>query len=72
MADTPLFPDDRMPKSSDPWAKRNAWRTQGPFTARARWSRALPGLPLGVGAFIVYCAVEWAQEKYGDAKPAHH
>ncbi|BFZ53284.1 hypothetical protein PYCC9005_000307 [Savitreella phatthalungensis] len=59
------------PPTKDPWARREAWRYQGPFSPRARFMSAFPGLGLGVGAFVVYLIAEKIFESK-DGDKAHH
>ena len=42
----------------DPWAKREAWRKHPIFSHGFYFRHMFPGLTLGVGAFVVYCAWE--------------
>jgi len=47
----------RKPEN-DPWARHEAWRSQGPFTRWNRWKRTLPGLGSATVAFALYCVYE--------------
>jgi len=42
----------------DPWARHEAWRSEGPFTRWNRFRRALPGLGSASVAFAIYCVYE--------------
>ncbi|EMR08549.1 hypothetical protein PNEG_03030 [Pneumocystis murina B123] len=48
---------------NDPWRKREAWRSQYPFTTIMKINKIFPGLGLGIGAFVIYCCVEKIFEK---------
>ncbi|KAL6018066.1 hypothetical protein ACNR91_001507 [Candidozyma auris] len=40
--------------SSNPWAKRDAWRYEGQFSRINRFKSAFPGLGIATVAFSVY------------------
>lgn len=44
--------------SSNPWAKRDAWRYEGQFSRLNRFKAAFPGFGIAVGAFSLYVAYE--------------
>lgn len=44
--------------SSNPWAKRDAWRYEGQFSRLNRFKAAFPGFGIAVGAFSLYLAYE--------------
>jgi hypothetical protein len=50
------------------FAKLDAWRKHP--LLKLRISTIFPGFGLAVGAFAVYCAVDFATQK-AEAKPAH-
>ncbi|KAF9971590.1 hypothetical protein BGZ73_005434 [Actinomortierella ambigua] len=56
--------------TTDPWHKRNAWRTQHAlFTRATRIKSMFPGFTLGAGAFAVYLGYEYLTAPKADA---HH
>lgn len=57
--------------SSNPWAKRDAWRYEGQFSRFNRFKSAFPGFGIAVGAFTVYLAYEKLVLKK-DAHDEHH
>jgi NADH dehydrogenase (ubiquinone) 1 beta subcomplex subunit 3 len=42
----------------DPWAAREAWRKHPIFSHRFMFRNFVPGIGLGVGAFVAYFAVD--------------
>lgn len=54
--------------SSNPWAKRDAWRYQGQFTRFNRYKNAFPGFGIGLAAFLIYKGYEQLTHKPHD----HH
>lgn len=40
--------------STNPWAKRDAWRYEGQFSRWNRFRSAFPGLGIALGAFALY------------------
>uniref|UniRef100_A0A060TEN9 ARAD1D16302p n=1 Tax=Blastobotrys adeninivorans TaxID=409370 RepID=A0A060TEN9_BLAAD len=55
--------------SNDPWARKEAWRYQGPFTRANRFKGSLPGIGIGAGAFILLNVYEYFTASGGDK---HH
>lgn len=47
---------------------REAWRFQGPFTRANRFKGTLPGLGLGVGAFVLLNVYEYVTAAGSDDK----
>ncbi|CAG8702474.1 25614_t:CDS:2 [Racocetra persica] len=45
-------------KIRDPWARREAWRNQPPFTFRHSIRHLWPGFTWGLGAFAIYLAYD--------------
>ncbi|CAG8530913.1 13011_t:CDS:2 [Dentiscutata erythropus] len=45
-------------KLRDPWARREAWRNQPPFTFRHSIRHIWPGFTWGLGAFAIYLAYD--------------
>ncbi|PHH83734.1 hypothetical protein CDD82_3808 [Ophiocordyceps australis] len=45
-------------KRYDPWARAEAWRSEGHFSRYNRFKNALPGLGIGSAAFAAYCVYE--------------
>ncbi|EDN97607.1 hypothetical protein SS1G_12460 [Sclerotinia sclerotiorum 1980 UF-70] len=45
--------------AGDPWARREAWRYQGQYSRRNRFSNSFPGLGIATVAFTVYCGYEY-------------
>ncbi|CAI2184812.1 5150_t:CDS:2 [Funneliformis geosporum] len=45
-------------KLRDPWAKREAWRNTPQLSIRNSLRHTWPGLPWGVGAFIIYLGAD--------------
>ncbi|KAK9382826.1 NADH dehydrogenase 1 beta subcomplex subunit 3 [Kockiozyma suomiensis] len=45
-------------KIKDPWERREAWRYTGQFSRFNRLKGMFPGLGLGTGLFVAYCAYE--------------
>lgn len=58
--------------STNPWAKRDAWRYEGQFSRLNRFKAAFPGFGIAVGAFAVYVAYEKVFLKKDDHHDEHH
>ena len=60
--------------SRDPWARFEAWRYAPDINRRANVRRMFPGFGLGVGAFLVLCAVEefYWKPNHPDDDQTHH
>lgn len=56
--------------SSNPWAKRDAWRYEGEFSRFNRFKAAFPGFGIAVAAFSVYLAYDKLIAKKDDH--GHH
>lgn len=56
----------------DPWARLEAWRNHPEITKAANTRRMLPGLGLGIGAFLVLSAVEELYWKPKHPSDDHH
>lgn len=56
----------------DPWARFEAWRYAPDINIAANRRRMLPGLGLGIGAFLVLVAIEEFFWKPNNAQDDHH
>lgn len=60
-----------MANLSNPWAKRDAWRTQGVFSKAQRFRGVFPGFYTGVAAFVLYSVYEDYIAPQPEAKKHH-
>ncbi|CDR39224.1 CYFA0S03e01024g1_1 [Cyberlindnera fabianii] len=62
--------------TSDPWAKRDAWRYEGHFSKKFMYRNLWPGFTYGVGAFVVYVVAEKLffppQHHHEESHDEHH
>lgn len=55
----------------DPWAKREAWRKHALFSHRFFARNIFPGFGIGLGAFVVYLAVDTLTHPFNVDKLKH-
>ena len=70
----PYFLQGELPANvKDPWARREAWRSNPFFSLRNRMSRLVPGFTYAVGAFSVYVLYDqWYYSKGPGAESHQH